>query len=162
MHTAISHYMTQFNQQDLCEADPFSDRLCLIWVKPWNRLSLFEGGFAHAWDWWTYQVSVSMDFNSPKKKKEATCMHIKSVKFLPKLVLTYWNTYVCLGKVSFTQFIISRVNLELLFALLHFACTFAFVHWQKDYNSCWNSGKKQEFCINSMVRSLIILYSSLI
>lgn len=155
MHTAISHYMTQFNQQDLCEADPFSDRLCVIWVKPWNRLSLFEGGFAHGWDWWTSHVSVSMDFNSTK-------MHVKSVKFLHKLVLTYWNTCVpviyrnvtiSILLVSFNQCIISRVNLELLLALLH-------LYTDKRTIIHAETQKKTRVWINSMVRSLVILYSS--
>lgn len=38
MHGNISHYMAQFNQQDLHEVGSFSGRVCLIKVRPWGEV----------------------------------------------------------------------------------------------------------------------------
>jgi len=58
MHNTFSHNMTQFNQQDLNEAD-FSDRVCLIWVKPWGEVvNVCQWVCSWMRLWWTFQFSI--------------------------------------------------------------------------------------------------------
>ncbi len=59
MHSTISHYMTQFNQQDLCEADSFSDGVCLIWVRPWGEaVNVCQWVCSWMRRWWTSHLSA--------------------------------------------------------------------------------------------------------